>query len=42
MWHFGSDGLTNYSGKQFEMTWKDSLHVFHHIYSKEYEEKKER
>ena len=41
MWHFGRDALTGYSGKQFEMTWEDSLNMFHHhIYSKEYEGKR--
>ena len=40
MWHFGRDALTGYSGKQFEMTWEDSLNMFHHhIYSKQYGKK---
>jgi len=36
MWHFGKDALTGYSGEKFDMSWEDSLNVFHHIYSKEY------
>ena len=40
MWHFGKDALTCYSGEKFEINWKDRLNVFHHIYSKEYEEKR--
>jgi hypothetical protein len=31
--------LTSYSGQKFDMTWEDSLNVFHHIYSKEYGKK---
>jgi hypothetical protein len=40
MWHFGQDALTSYSGQKFDMSWEDSLNVFHHIYSKEYGNKK--
>ena len=40
MWHFGQDTLTGYSGEKFKITWEDSLNVFHHIYSKEYGNKK--
>ena len=40
MWHFGQDALTSYSGQKFYMICKDSLNVFHHIYSKEYGNKK--
>ena len=40
MWHFGKDSLTDYSREKFEITWEDSLNVFHHVYSKEYERKK--
>ena len=40
MWHFGKGALTGYSGKKFDMSWEDSLKLFHHIYSKEYENKK--
>jgi hypothetical protein len=36
MWHFGRDALTSYSGEKFDMSWEDSLNVFHHIYSKGY------
>src|SRR4051812_47505883 len=36
MWHFGKDALTSYSGEKFDISWEDSLNVFHHIYSKEY------
>jgi hypothetical protein len=32
--------LTGYSGEKFEITWEDSLNVFHHVYSKEYEGKR--
>jgi len=39
MWHFGKDALTSYSGEKFDMSWEDSLNVFHHIYSKEYGKK---
>src|SRR3954452_14012569 len=39
MWHFGQDALTSYSGQKFDMSWEDSLNVFHHIYSKEYGKK---
>ena len=28
MWHFGQDGLTGYSGEQFDITWEDSLNAF--------------
>ena len=35
MWHFGKDSLTGYSGEKFDMSWEDSLKLFH-IYSKEY------
>jgi hypothetical protein len=35
MWHFGQDALTSYSGEKFDMAWKDSLNVLHHIYSKD-------
>src|SRR4051794_16169019 len=40
MWHFGQDALTSYSDQKFDMSWEDSLNVFHHIYSKEYGNKK--
>jgi hypothetical protein len=40
MWHFGKDALTSYSYEKFDISWEDSLNVFHHIYSKEYGEKK--
>jgi len=40
IWHFGQDTLTGYSGEKFKITWEDSLNVFHHIYSKEYGNKK--
>ena len=40
MWHFGKDALTSYSGEKFDMSWEDSLNVFHHIYSKEYGKKR--
>ena len=40
MWHFGRDSPIEYSGKQFQITWKDSLNVFHRIYSKEYKKKR--
>src|SRR6476620_3118863 len=40
IWHFGQDTLTGYSGEKFKSTWEDSLNVFHHIYSKEYGNKK--
>jgi hypothetical protein len=36
MCHFGKDALTSYSGQKFDMSWEDTLNVFHHIYSKEY------
>jgi hypothetical protein len=36
MWHFGSDSLSGYNGKRFEMKWKDGLGVFR-IYSKKKE-----
>ena len=40
MWHFGQDALTSYSGQKFDMSWEDSLNMFHHhIYSKEYGKK---
>jgi hypothetical protein len=39
MWHFGKDTLTSYSGEKFDMSWEDSMNVFHHIYSKEYGKK---
>jgi len=43
MWHFGQDALTSYSGQKFDISWEDSLNVFHHhIYSKEYEGKRGR
>ncbi|MGN6707948.1 MAG: hypothetical protein ACTHKF_01195, partial [Candidatus Nitrosocosmicus sp.] len=35
MWHFGQDALTSYLGEKFDIAWKDSLNVFHHMYSKE-------
>jgi hypothetical protein len=37
---FWKDALTSYPGEKFDMTWADSLNVFHHIYSKEYSNKK--
>jgi len=41
IWQFSRDALTGYSDKQFEMTWEDSLNMFHHhIYSKEYKGKR--
>ena len=40
MWHFGKDALTSYSYEKFDISWEDNLNVFHHIYSKEYGEKK--
>jgi hypothetical protein len=40
MWHFGKDALTSYSGEKFDMSWEDSLNLFHHIYSKENGNKK--
>jgi hypothetical protein len=33
LWHFGQDSLAQYSGKNFEMEWQDSLGVFR-VYSK--------
>jgi hypothetical protein len=39
-WHFGKDARISYSGEKFDMSWEDSLNVFHHIYSKEYGNKK--
>jgi hypothetical protein len=39
MWHLGKDALTSYSGEKFDMSWEDSLNVFHHVYSKEYAKK---
>jgi hypothetical protein len=36
MWHFGHDSHTEFSGREFQIAWKDSLNIFHHIYSKEY------
>jgi|SRR4051812_13558387 hypothetical protein len=38
--HFGKDALTSFGGKNFGMSWKDSLNVLHHVYSKEYEGKR--
>lgn len=40
LWRFGQDALTSYSGEKFDMSWEDSLNVFHHIHSKEYVKKK--
>jgi len=40
MWYFGQDALTSYSGEKFDISWEDSLNVFHHIYSKGYGNKK--
>jgi hypothetical protein len=39
MWHFGQDSLTSYSGDLFDISWGDSLGVFH-VYSKIAESKK--
>jgi hypothetical protein len=33
LWHFGQDSLTTYTGEMFEISWGDSLGIFH-IYSK--------
>ena len=33
--------LLDIVGEKFEMTWEDSLNVFHQIYSKEYGKKEE-
>lgn len=40
MWHFGQDSLTSYSGEMFDMSWHDALGVFHHMYSKNFNNKK--
>ncbi len=40
MWHFGHDSRYGYSGEMFKMTWKDSLGVFHQVYSKEFKNQK--
>ncbi len=39
MWHFGQDSLTSYSGDLFDISWGDSIEVFH-VYSKIAESKK--
>ena len=39
MWHFGQDALTSYSGEKFDISWENSLKIFH-IYSKQYENSK--
>jgi hypothetical protein len=38
MWHFGRDSSMSYSGELFEITWKESLDIFH-IYSKKKKKK---
>jgi hypothetical protein len=34
MRHFGKDALASYLGQKFDMTWEDSLNVFHHSIQK--------
>ncbi len=34
MWHFGHDSSHSYSGESFEITWKESLDILFHFYSK--------
>ena len=36
MQHFGKDSLAIYSDEKFDISWEDSLNVFHRIYSKKY------
>jgi hypothetical protein len=33
MWHFGQDSSPGFSGKAFDITWKE-VHDFYHVYSK--------
>ena len=40
MWHFGQDSLTSYSGEMFDMSWHDAQGVFHHMYSKNFNNRK--
>jgi hypothetical protein len=35
MWHFGKDSLDEYTGKEFEMTWKDAENALIRIYTKD-------
>ena len=38
MWHFGTDSLSEYAGKKFEMAWKDGEHALLRIYAKDMKE----
>jgi hypothetical protein len=40
MCHFEKDSLKGYGGQKIEMNGEDILDLFHHIYSKEYGNKK--
>jgi hypothetical protein len=38
MWHFGTDSLSEYAGKKFEMTWEDGEHALLRVYTKDMKE----
>ena len=39
MWHFGMDGLTEYTGEKFSVTWELGKHELIRVYSKDLKEK---
>ena len=39
MWHFGTDGLTEYTGERFSVTWEIGKHELIRVYSKDLKEK---
>jgi hypothetical protein len=35
MWHFGTDSLDEYTGKNFEITWEDAESALMRVYTKD-------
>lgn len=42
MWHFGRDGLTEYTGDKFSISVEDAQHIVTRVYSKQMNDKKTR
>jgi hypothetical protein len=40
MWHLNMDGLVEYSGEKFHISWEDAQHVIIRAYTKQFEDKK--
>jgi hypothetical protein len=42
MWHFGMDGLTEYTGEKFEVTWENGQDALFRVYTKRMKDKRTR